>query len=110
VLTQAMCLLPRYQQLPKFPAVERDLAFVASTQVSAAALQETLTALGGKLLEAVNVFDVFQSEQLGEGNRSIAYSLVFRAPDRTLTDEEIDAVCQKMIQAADEKWQAKIRS
>lgn len=109
-LVEVVALLPRYRQLPKFPAVERDLAFVADAQVPAAALQEEILSQGGTLLESVNLFDVFQSEQLGDGKRSLAFALVFRATDRTLTDEEVDAVCQRMIQEVAEKWQAKIRS
>jgi phenylalanyl-tRNA synthetase beta chain len=80
------------RELPRFPAVERDLAVVVSEAVPAAALLAGVAAAGGELLESVNAFDEYRSPQLGEGVRSIALALTFRSPERTLTDSEVDSL------------------
>jgi phenylalanyl-tRNA synthetase beta chain len=79
-------------ELPRFPAVDRDLAVVVSDSVPAARLMATIGEAGGPLLEAVAAFDEYRSSQLGEGVRSIAFALTFRSPERTLTDSEVDSV------------------
>jgi phenylalanyl-tRNA synthetase beta chain len=74
-----------------FPSVRQDLAVVVPVEVSAAQVRETVLAGGGELLRAAEVFDLFEGEQLGEGRKSLALRLAFRAEDRTLTDEEVAA-------------------
>ncbi len=78
------------RELPRFPAVERDLAVVVSEGVPAAAVLATIDSAGRELLESVTAFDEYRSAQLGEGVRSIAFALTFRSPERTLTDSEVD--------------------
>jgi phenylalanyl-tRNA synthetase beta chain len=80
------------RELPRFPAVERDLAVVVFDEVPAAALLESIRAAGGELLGSVTAFDEYRSPQLGEGVRSIAFALTFRSPERTLTDSEVDSL------------------
>ena len=80
------------RELPRFPAVERDLAVVVSEEVPAAALLATIAAAGGELLESLTAFDEYRAAQLGEGVRSIAFALTFRSPERTLTDSEVDSL------------------
>ena len=82
----------RARELPRFPAVERDLAMVVPEAVAAAALLAGIAAAGGELLESVGAFDEYRSPQLGEGVRSIAFALTFRSPERTLTDSEVDSL------------------
>ena len=72
-----------------FPAVRQDIAVVAPAEVEAAAIRAVVLEAGGDLLAGAEVFDVYEGEQVGEGNRSLALRLEFRAPDRTLTDEEV---------------------
>jgi phenylalanyl-tRNA synthetase beta chain len=79
-------------ELPRFPAVDRDLALVVPEGVSAAELLATLRAAGGELLESAGAFDEYRAPQLGEGVRSIAFALTFRSPERTLTDSEVDSL------------------
>jgi phenylalanyl-tRNA synthetase beta chain len=78
-------------ELPRFPAVERDLAVVVPEEVPAGDLLATIQAAGGELLESVTAFDEYRSAQLGEGVRSVALALTFRSPERTLTDSEVDS-------------------
>jgi phenylalanyl-tRNA synthetase beta chain len=94
----------------RFPASSVDLAFVIADTIPAAALQTTLAAAGGELLEDVALFDVFRSETLGPDKISLAFALRFRALDRTLTDEEVRVLRQKCIDAVVSTHAADLRS
>jgi len=78
-----------YEDVTTFPAANQDLAVVVPLAVSAATVREAILAGGGELLHSARVFDLYEGEQLGEGRKSLALRLAFRAPDRTLTDEEV---------------------
>jgi phenylalanyl-tRNA synthetase beta chain len=94
----------------RFPASTVDLAFVVDDRIPAAALQKTLAAAGGELVENVALFDVFRSDALGPGKVSLAFSLRFRAVDRTLTDDEVSALRKKCIDAVVAAHGAELRS
>jgi phenylalanyl-tRNA synthetase beta chain len=79
----------RYSDVTSFPAVLQDIAVILPEDVPAARLAEVVRAGGGSLLASLRVFDLYHGEQVGEGNKSLALRLEFRAPDRTLTDEEV---------------------
>lgn len=81
-----------FADLTTFPAVLQDLAVVVPRDASAAAVREAVVAGGGDLLRIAEVFDLYEGEQLGEGRKSLALRLEFRASDRTLTDEEVAAL------------------
>jgi phenylalanyl-tRNA synthetase beta chain len=91
-----------FEDLTTFPAVLQDLAVVVPTDVSAAQVREAVLDGGGELLRAAEVFDRFEGEQLGEGRKSLALRLEFRASDRTLTDDEVaaprDAIAAKLTE------------
>jgi phenylalanyl-tRNA synthetase beta chain len=78
-----------FEDVTTFPAVFQDLAVVVPDDVTAAQVREAVLAGGGELLRSAGVFDLFKGEQLGEGRKSLALRLEFRAADRTLTDEEV---------------------
>ncbi len=80
-----------FEDVTTFPAALRDLAVVVDSDTSAEAVRAAVLAGGGDLLRAAEVFDLYEGTQLGEGKKSLALSLEFRAADRTLTDEEVDA-------------------
>lgn len=93
-LLERASLLATYRPQPRYPAAYRDLAVVLDDdeQRTAARLVEVTRAAGGEWLESVTVFDVYSDAQrLGEGRKSVALSLSFRHPERTLTDEEVEA-------------------
>ncbi len=94
--------------LPRFPAVTRDLAVVVDESVGAGAMLETIRK-AAKNLEEVRLFDIYRGEKLGAGRKSVAYAMSFRAPDRTLTDEEIAAAMSKILKTLSEQYQAEIR-
>jgi phenylalanyl-tRNA synthetase beta chain len=80
---------PTYREVTSFPAVLQDIAVVVDEDLPAAAVVEAVRAGGGGLLERVELFDLYRGEQVGEGHKSLALRLEFRAPDRTLTDDEV---------------------
>ena len=82
-------LEPAYRDVTSFPAVRQDLAVVVGADVPAADVLAVVRGHAGALLEGAEVFDVFRGAQLGEGRLSLAVHLTFRAPDRTLTDDEV---------------------
>ncbi|HEY9666593.1 MAG TPA: phenylalanine--tRNA ligase subunit beta, partial [Coleofasciculaceae cyanobacterium] len=114
VLLDAMArdehLIPHFQLYPTFPAADRDLAFFASEKVSVAEIQRTTRKAAGLLLESVQLFDQYRGEAVPEGQRSLAFRLVYRASDRTLTDEEIEPVHQQVREALVEKFGVSLRS
>ncbi|OGK90120.1 MAG: hypothetical protein A2W08_12230 [Candidatus Rokubacteria bacterium RBG_16_73_20] len=100
---------PRHEPLPRFPAVQRDLAFVlaAGQATSAAALEAALAAEAGPLLRHVTLFDVFR---FPDGRTSLAWRLVFQAEDRTLTDDEVNAVQERVARRITERFGVTLRS
>jgi phenylalanyl-tRNA synthetase beta chain len=88
-----------YRDVTSFPSVREDIAVVVADDVSAGRVLEVVRAAGGELLERARVFDVFRGEQLGEGRVSLAIHLEFRAPDRTLTDEDVAPVRDAIVAA-----------
>ncbi len=88
-----------YTPLPRFPAMTRDLAFVCDKSTPVALLEKNIAAAAGDYLESIELFDVYEGLQVGPGKKSVAFSVVFRAPDRTLTDDEADAAVQRAIAA-----------
>jgi len=92
----------RYEPLPKYPAVLRDLAVVAAEDVPYQTVERTVKQAGGALLENVRLFDVYRGERIPEGTRSLALSLTFRSPERTLTDEEVDEIVARIVRALEE--------
>ncbi len=91
-----------FADVTAFPVVRQDLAVVVPAEVSAAQVRAAVLAGGGELLRAADVFDLFEGEQLGEGRKSLALRLEFRAEDRTLTDEEVAAKRDSIAAALNE--------
>ena len=97
--------------LPRFPNVSRDLAVVVDEGVGVGSMLDELTRAGGKLLESARLFDVYRNAlQLGPNAKSVAFSLSFRASDRTLTDGEIAAQMDKILKALETRFDAKLRA
>jgi len=99
VLARAATLVPRYEDLTSFPSVRQDLAVVVADDVPAERVLDVIRSAGGALLRDAAVFDVYRGAQVGEGRASLAIRLEFRAPDRTLTDEEVGQRRDKIVAA-----------
>ncbi len=95
--------VPRYEGLPRFPAVQRDVAFVidAASDVTAARVETAMRELAGPLLRDVTLFDVFR---FPDGRRSLAWRLTFQADDRTLTDDEVNAIQERVARGVSERF------
>jgi phenylalanyl-tRNA synthetase beta chain len=101
---------PRAQPLPRFPAVERDLAVVVDEHVAAGSLLAAIKESAGDLLENARAFDEYHGSQVPEGHKSIAFTLTFRSPERTLTDAEVDKVMTEIRSALEKRHQARFRA
>ncbi len=86
-----------FKPLPKFPAVSRDFSFICDESLEVGAIEEVMEKAAGKLCEDVKLFDIFRGEKIGEGKKSVAFRVILRAPDRTLTVEEADKVSNKIL-------------
>jgi phenylalanyl-tRNA synthetase beta chain len=102
--------VPLFQAFSTFPAADRDLAFYVPTQVSVSDLQRAMQKAGKPLLQSVELFDQYQGEHVPEGQRSLAFRLVYRADDRTLTDGEVDPAHQKVRDTLVDKFHVSLRS
>ena len=83
-----------------FPPVKQDLAFTVSTDVTAAELKQVIVEAAGDSLESIELFDVYTGDQLGEGEKSLAYAVTFRAPDKTLASEDSEAIRKRIVDEA----------
>ncbi|MCR5775283.1 MAG: phenylalanine--tRNA ligase subunit beta [Lachnospiraceae bacterium] len=92
---------PRYSGIARFPSVTRDLSMVVPKKISAQDIDDILVQRGGKLLESYSLFDIYEGAQIVEGFKSMAYTLVFRADDRTLSDNDINNVMKKILNGLD---------
>ena len=95
--------------VPAFPPVLEDLAFVVDQGTPAERLRTLIRQTGSPLVVGVNVFDLYQGKQVGEGKKSLAFSVVYQAEDRTLTDEEVAAMRNKIVTRLDVELGAKLR-
>jgi phenylalanyl-tRNA synthetase beta chain len=99
-----------YEDVITYPAVRQDLAFVVAEEVEAGDLVDVAREAAGPELREVEIFDVYRGEQVGEGKKSIAFSVAFQSPKRTLSDEDAAALRQKIADALAERFGAVLRS
>jgi phenylalanyl-tRNA synthetase beta chain len=109
-LDQDELRVPIFQPYSAYPASDRDIAFFISTQFSEADIERVIRKAGGILLESVELFDEYRGKNVPEGQRSLAFRLVYRASDRTLTEEDIEPVHQKVRESLVEKFRVDLRS
>jgi phenylalanyl-tRNA synthetase beta chain len=101
---------PSFADVPRFPPLRRDLAFVVDERVAADSLRSAIVEAGGELVDRVVLFDVHAGPPVPEGRASMAFAVDFRAPDRTLTDAEADAAVTAIVDAARDRLGAELRS
>lgn len=99
----------KYKQMPRYPAVTRDIAMLVDKSVHVADLETVMTKTAGSLLDSIKLFDVYEGEQIPDGKKSVAYAVSFRAADRNLTNEEVNEVFDKILKALREKLNAELR-
>ncbi len=86
-----------YKPLPKFPAVERDFAVLVDKEIPVGTLEKAISGGAGRLLEKIELFDIYEGAQIPEGKKSVAFSVYLRSADSTLNDKEIDEISTKII-------------
>ncbi len=99
----------KYKEFSKFPGIEKDVAFVVSKDVKSEEIEKVILSSGGKLLKQIEMFDVYTGDNLGEGKKSYAYNLKFEDPERTLSDEEVTKVFEKIMDKVCSEIGAEIR-
>lgn len=98
-----------YVPMPKFPASTRDLALLCDDALPVMTMEKAIKAAAGKILEKIELFDVYKGSQIAQGKKSVAFNISMRASDRTLTDEEVNSAMSKILKALEELG-AQIRS
>ncbi len=99
VLTMLAGFDRKYEGIAKYPASTRDLSMVMDKSLFVGQIEHVITKNAGKILESVELFDVYEGEQVGEGKKSVAFSLIFRAKDRNLESAEVDKAVEKVLDA-----------
>ena len=109
VITEMANLEKSYKQLPKYPATSRDIALVVDEEMAVGDIEKVIKGAGGKLLRDIKLFDVYRGHQLGEDKKSVAFALTYRHDDKTLTDEDVSKVHDKILNALKEKLNVTLR-
>ncbi|MFM2048930.1 MAG: hypothetical protein RI955_1478 [Bacteroidota bacterium] len=99
----------KYIELPKFPAVQRDLALLLNEEITYAQVEKIAKEQTGAMLKEVSLFDVYRDKKIGEGRKSYAISLTLQDESKTLTDDKVEKVMSKLIQQFEQQLQAEIR-
>ncbi len=99
----------KYKEISKFPNIKKDVAFVVDKNTESKEIEMVIKKSGGSLLTNIEVFDVYTGENVGENEKSIAYSLTFNDAKKTLTEEEITEIFNKIISTVESKCKAKLR-
>lgn len=97
-----------YKEISKFPSVVKDVAFIIDNHKTSAEIEKVIKQAGGKMLEKINVFDIYPN--IEEGKKSIAYKLTFSNPNKTLSDEEVMEAFEKIIKEVEAKTKSKLRN
>ena len=99
----------KYKEISKFPNIKKDVAFVVDKNTESKEIEMVIKKSGGSLLTNIEVFDVYTGENVGENEKSIAYSLTFNDAKKTLTEEEVTEIFNKIISTVESKCKAKLR-
>ena len=99
----------KYVEVPKFPAVERDIAIIVDENIEVGQIEKTIAKKAKKILEKAELFDIYRNEKLGENKKSVAYALTFRAKNKTLNDDEVNEVMENVIKELEKSLGAELR-
>ena len=99
----------QYEAIPRFPSITRDIALVVNRETVSGTMKDIIVTAGAPLLKEAEVFDLYEGDKMEEGKKSIAFSLKYANPERTLTDEEVTKVHERVLEALKEKAGAVLR-
>ncbi|WP_018629439.1 phenylalanine--tRNA ligase subunit beta [Niabella aurantiaca] len=109
ILKAALKYQPQFAPIPRFPAVQRDVAMIVAQELPYRSVEAAIQKLNLKKLQSVQLFDIFESEKLGAGKKSLAVNVTFQDDEKTLTDAEIDGWMKKIMQSLERDLQVEIR-
>jgi phenylalanyl-tRNA synthetase beta chain len=109
-MSQHIANIHRVSPVPRFPAVRQDIAVIVDESTPAKQVEATILASGGRLLASACLFDVYRGEQIGASKKSLAYTLTFQAEDRTLTDQEVAKVQDRIVSKLEKELGARLRA
>ena len=98
-----------FKPIPKYPAAERDIAMLVDKSVPVADIEKVMKKAGGAILEDIKLFDVYEGKQIPDGKKSVAYSILFRDNTRSLTNEEVNTVFDKILKKLEKELSAQLR-
>lgn len=99
----------KYKEISKFPSIKKDIAVVVDKNIESQEIAKAIKKAGGSNLANVDIFDVYEGKGIEEGKRSLAFSLTFTAFDKTLTDEEINPLLEKIVETLEKQFGAELR-
>ncbi len=100
----------KFKEIPKFPSVKKDVAFIVKKEITSKEIEEVIKKAGSRILTNIDVFDVYEGENVKEDEKSIAYALTFSDPNKTLNDEEVTVIFEKIIDEVTSKLPAELRN
>lgn len=109
ILTELSNMERLYEPLPKYPSISRDFAVVVKDRVMVKEIEDIIKSQGGNILESFKLFDVYQGSQIADGHKSIAYTINYRNKERTLTDEEVSKVHNRILDKISESTGGTLR-
>ena len=93
----------KFKEIPKYPAITRDLSLIMDKDVQAGEIEKIISKSSGKLIESFDLFDIYEGDRIEAGKKSLAYTMTFRAKDRTLEDNDVNPIIEKIIEKLKEK-------
>ena len=111
-ISEAISKLPSktYKPIPKFPGFEFDFAVIVNGSVTAGSLIDAIKSKAGKSLQNIEIFDVFEGESIGSGNKSLAFRLNFLDPNKTLNIKEVEPIIKRIVKYLEKEFSAKLRA
>ena len=100
----------KYTSLPKYPTMIRDLAVVVKEDVLVGDIKKLISKHGKGLIEKIEIFDIYTGDQISEGMKSVAFSIIYRSPDRTLREDEVNNIQNDIVKDLGDVFDAKLRS
>ena len=99
-----------YAEIPRYPAIDRDFAILVSRETPAAEIVALVEQHGGPFLKSVNIFDVYSGKQVEASQKSVAFRMVFRSPEKTLTEGEVNQATARVLKVLEKELGARLRS
>ena len=100
----------KYKKYSRFPLAQRDLSFVVDEEITSSSITNEILTKAGSDLKEINLLDIYTGKGISKGKKSLTYSLNWQAKNRTLTDDEIDKIIERIVSFLSKKFKAKLRA